>query len=114
MLPAFALLMISAGVGLLLEEDPPHIAYQLPCLGLGIYLLGTRVFLVATNWVSGAARAVLLVATFLLARLDLEPYAFLWLLAGWTVMCAGLSTRGARAHAEAQERRGRDSNPRSA
>jgi low temperature requirement protein LtrA len=97
MLPAFALLMISAGVGLMLEEDTPHIAYSLASLGLGIYLLGTRVFLHASKSVSGAARALLLVATFFLARLDLEPYAFLWLLAGWTVMCAGLSTRRSRA-----------------
>jgi hypothetical protein len=36
------LLIIAAGVGLLLEPDPPPIAYWLPCVGLGIYLLGTR------------------------------------------------------------------------
>ncbi len=47
MLPSFALLITAAGVGLLLEEEPPRIAYWLPCIGLGIYLLGTRVFLVA-------------------------------------------------------------------
>ena len=33
MLPAFALLIIAAGVGLLLEEDPPRIAYWLACVG---------------------------------------------------------------------------------
>jgi low temperature requirement protein LtrA len=116
MLPAFSLLMIAAGVGLMLEQDTPHIAYSLASLGLGIYLLGTRVFLRAGKRISGAARALLLVATFFLPRLDLEPYAFLWLLAGWAVMCAGLSTRGGRVDVEAElgERRGRDSNPRSA
>ena len=47
MLPAFALLITAAGVGLLLEDHPPHIAAWLACVGIGIYLLGTRVFLVA-------------------------------------------------------------------
>ena len=45
--PAFALLMISAGVGLLLEGEPPPLAYTLPCIGLGMYLLATRVFMSA-------------------------------------------------------------------
>ena len=38
MLPAFALLLVAAGIGLLLEEDPPRIAYSLACVGIGIYL----------------------------------------------------------------------------
>ena len=50
MLPAFALLITAAGVGLLLEDDPPRIAYWLACVGAGMYLAGTRAFLV-----SGAA-----------------------------------------------------------
>ena len=33
MLPAFALLITAAGVGLLLEDDPPHIAAWLACVG---------------------------------------------------------------------------------
>ena len=102
MFPSFALLMISAGVGLLLEEDPPHIAYSLVSIGLGIYLLGTRVFMFSTKRVGGAARSLLVVATFFLARLDLEPYAFVWFVTGWAVMCAVLSTRGVRGHEQAQ------------
>ena len=47
MLPAFALLITAAGIGLLLEEDPPRIAYWLACVGIGIYLGGTRVFVFA-------------------------------------------------------------------
>jgi low temperature requirement protein LtrA len=43
MLPAFALLLMAAGVGLLLEPEQPRIAYALVSVGLGIYLLGTRV-----------------------------------------------------------------------
>jgi len=98
MLPAFALLITAAGVGLLLEEHPPHIAAWLACVGIGIYLLGTRVFLVADGRVSGFARALLLVATFQLGRLQpaVGAYAYIWLLAAWVVMCAVLTTRTAR------------------
>ena len=93
MLPCFALLVTAAGVGLLLEEEPPRIAYWLGCVGIGIYLLGTRVFLKASSRPSGVARVLLLIATFQLARLDIDsPHAYLWLLAGWTVLCAVLTT----------------------
>jgi low temperature requirement protein LtrA len=94
MLPAFALLITAAGVGLLLEDDPPRIAYWLASVGVGIYLTGTRVFLKARGRAAGVARVVLLIATFQLARVGLEltPYGYLWLLSGWTVMCAVLAT----------------------
>ena len=97
MLPAFALLITAAGVGLLLEGDPPRIAYWLACVGIGIYLAGTRVFLLATSRVPGFVRALLLVATFMLGRLgpELSPHGYLWLLTAWVVMCAALSTRTA-------------------
>jgi low temperature requirement protein LtrA len=96
MLPAFALLITAAGVGLLLEEDPPRIAYWLSCIGIGMYLAGTRAFLMATR-VPGIVRTLLLVATFLLGRLEpvLSPHAYVWLLAGWVAMCALLTTRSA-------------------
>jgi low temperature requirement protein LtrA len=102
MLPSFALLIIAAGVGLLLEEDPPRIAYWLPCIGFGIYLLGTRVFLHATPRASGAARVLLLVVTFQLGRLDISPHAYLWLLAAWATMCAILGTRGSPVESDAR------------
>jgi low temperature requirement protein LtrA len=97
MLPAFALLITASGVGLLLEEHPPHIAYWLACVGIGIYLLGTRAFLRASSRVSGAARVVVLVATFELGRLAsvFSPHAYLWLLMAWVVICAALTTRPA-------------------
>jgi hypothetical protein len=56
MLPAFALLLTAAGVGLLLEHDPPRIAFWLACVGLGIYLAGTRAFLLAPSRLGGLAR----------------------------------------------------------
>ena len=95
MLPAFALLITAAGIGLLLEEDPPRIAYWLASVGIGIYLAGTRAFLLAGDRVPRVVGAALLVATFLLARLGLEltPYAYLWVLTIWVVVCAALTTR---------------------
>ncbi len=95
MLPAFSLLVPAAGVGLLLEEDPPRIAYWLACVGVGIYLLGTRAFLAGTIRVPAVVRTLLLVATFSLGRLHtaLSPHAYLWLLTAWVVMCAVLTTR---------------------
>jgi hypothetical protein len=53
------------------------------------------VFLIASRRVSGLARALLLVATFQLARLEghVSAHTYLWLLAGWVVMCAALTTR---------------------
>jgi low temperature requirement protein LtrA len=97
MLPAFALLITSAGVGLLLEEDPPVIAYWLACVGVGIYLAGTRAFLSSSIPVPGIVKTLLLVATFLLGRLhtELSPHAYVWLLAGWAAICAALTTRSA-------------------
>jgi low temperature requirement protein LtrA len=95
MLPAFALLITAAGMGLLVEEDPPGIAYWLPCIGIGIYVATTRAFLVGTSRVPRAVKALLLLATFMLGRLQdvLSPHAYLWLLTGWVVMCALLATR---------------------
>jgi low temperature requirement protein LtrA len=96
MLPAFALLLVAAGLGLLLEGDPPRIAYSLACVGVGIYLAGTRVFMLAPSRIGGIVRLLVLVATFQLGRLrpELSAHAFLWLLTAWTVMCAALTTRG--------------------
>jgi low temperature requirement protein LtrA len=114
MLPAFALLLVAAGVGLLLGADPPRIAYVLAAVGTGIYLLGTRVFLIASGKLSRAARSLLLVATFFLGRLYswMTPHEFLWVLAAWVVVCAGLSTRSpadeAAAEAAIAARIGRD------
>jgi hypothetical protein len=47
---------------------------------------------------------VLLLATFQLARLgpELTPYGYLWLVSGWTLMCAVLTTR--TSHRDEDER----------
>jgi low temperature requirement protein LtrA len=95
MLPAFALLITAAGVGLLLEEEPPRIADWLACIGIGIYLGGTRAISAGSRWVPRIVRTLVLLATFQLARLrpELSPYGYLWLLTGWVLMCAVVTTR---------------------
>ena len=96
MVPCFALLLVAGGVGLLLEEEPPRIAYWLACVGFGIYLLGTRVFMSAKR-LSGAARLVLLIAIFSLGRLHetVSPHTYLWLLTALAVVCAALTLQSA-------------------
>ena len=98
MLPSFALLITAAGVGLLLEGEPPRIAYWLACVGIGLYLAGTRVFLTATARIPGLVRALLLIATFQLARIgpELGAHGYVWLLTGWVTILALLSTRTSR------------------
>jgi low temperature requirement protein LtrA len=95
MLPAFALLLVASGVGLLLEDDPPRIAHWLACVGAGIYLAGTRTFLIPGRRVPGAVRTLALVATFQLGWLgsELSPYGYLWLVTVWVAACAALTTR---------------------
>ena len=93
MVPAFALLIIAAGVGLLLEEEAPRGAYWLACIGLGMYIASTRASWGARRRRGGAVRVLGLVATFQLARLDLEPRSYVWLLAGVAILWALVSTR---------------------
>ena len=82
------------GVGLLLEELRRQPRLWLAYMGIGIYLLGTRVFLAASRHVSGLARVLLLIATFQLARLEgeLSPHAYCGC-SPLGVMCAALTAR---------------------
>ena len=56
MLPAFALLITASGVGLLLEDDPPRIAYGFACTGVALYMLGTRVIRMGSGRVAAPVR----------------------------------------------------------
>ncbi len=95
MLPAFSLLLIASGIGLLFEGEAERFAYFLPALGLGIYLLGTRAFVGAGTRTSRLLRIGILILTFNLARLHghVDPNEYVLVLAGWTVMCAVLASR---------------------
>jgi low temperature requirement protein LtrA len=97
MFPSFALLITAAGMGLLLEPDPPHTAYGLACVGVAMYLLGTRAFLRASRNVPGVLRVLAIVATFGFNRLvpGLSPHAYIWALTVWLSICAALTTRPA-------------------
>lgn len=84
--PAFGLLLTAAGVGLLLEHDPPTAAYWLLAVGLGMYLAGTRVVVLTTRrW--GHLGRLVVVATVLLGILHhvLGPHAYLWVVTAWVV-----------------------------
>ena len=95
MLPAFALLVTAAGVGLLLEDDPPRIAYRLACIGVGDLPARHARVPHGLGRVPAPVRVLLVVATFALGRLfhGLGGSAYLWLLTAWVLMCAALTTR---------------------
>ena len=69
------------------------VGHMLP--GVAIYLLGTRVIRMGSGRVPAPVRVLLVVATFPLGRLfhELRGYGDLWLLTGWTLMVAALTTR---------------------
>jgi hypothetical protein len=54
--------------------------------------------------VPGVVRVVVLVATFQLGRLEpaLAPHAYIWLLAAWVAICAGITNRSAELRATAE------------
>lgn len=90
MLPAFALLMIAAGAGLLLRHDPPRLAFALTCIGAGIYLGGVRGAMRPRRKRDRVAQTILIGATFAFGTLRhlLGPHSYLWALAAWTMAIA--------------------------
>jgi low temperature requirement protein LtrA len=96
--PAFALILVAAGISLLLEGDPPGAAYWMVVSGIAVYLVGTRVIFVASRW-SWVTNLALIASTVLLGWLGeaLGPTWFLAVAAVWGVGCAALATvRGQR------------------
>ena len=98
MLPAFALLLMAAGVGLLLDPESADDGYWLCSVGVGTYLIGTRVFFATTSRLGHLARVLLVIATFELGQLQgvVSPSLFIWIVALWTLGCAALATRNGR------------------
>ena len=93
--PAFALVLVAAGVNLSLHESPPHAAAWFITAGLTMYLAGTRVFTAGPRrWYFGVARIAALAATVCLALLDrlLPAPAVVVVIAGWGVAAAAASS----------------------
>jgi low temperature requirement protein LtrA len=90
MLPAFALLITAAGAGLLLQHDPPRIAFELTSIGSGMYLTGVRGAMRPQRKLDRVAQTVLIGATFAFGSLRhvLGPHSYLWALAAWTAAIA--------------------------
>jgi low temperature requirement protein LtrA len=96
LIPAFALLVVAAGVNLSLHEHPPAAASWLTTIGLAAYLAGTRAFTASSNrrWYAVALRFVAMAATVCLALLDrvLVAPAVVAVAAGWAVGAAAIVT----------------------
>jgi len=94
--PAFALLLVAAGVNLSLHEPAPSTAAWFVTAGLTIYLLGTRVFAAGERrWYLGVLRVALLAATVCLALFEslLPAPGVVAVVAGWTVGTAAMAGR---------------------
>jgi low temperature requirement protein LtrA len=94
--PAFALVLIAAGVNLSLQEPAPHAASWFTTIGLTLYLAGTRVFSGGfRRWYLGLARIAVLAATVCLAFLDrvLPAPAVVVVIAAWAVAGTAVATR---------------------
>lgn len=101
--PAFALLLVAAGMDLSLHESPPPAAAWLLTAGLGAYLAGTRMFAGGTRrWYQRWARVAAVAATVCLAFLDglLPAPATVVVIAGWGVAAAAVSSVLRRRSAE--------------
>ncbi len=101
MLPAFALLVAAAGIGLLLREDPTRAAYWLTSVGAGSYLAGTSTYIHARTRPIRIVRTIFLVVTYAFGALHsvLSPISYLWLLTAWVAgnaALAELTKRGSR------------------
>jgi low temperature requirement protein LtrA len=87
--PAFALLLVAAGVNLSLHESPPQAAVWFTTVGLTMYLAGTRVFSApgSPRWYAGPARIAALAATVCLAFLGrvLPAPGVVVVVAAWAV-----------------------------
>ena len=88
MLPAFALIVAAAGIGLLLRGDPPPSAYWLACVGVGMYVSGTDGYARAHGRRNQFARFAAMATIYASGALHwvLSPAVYIWLLA---LMVAG-------------------------
>jgi low temperature requirement protein LtrA len=94
MIPGFALLMTSAGVGLLAHHDPPRIAYALTSVGTGVYLASAHSFMRASTRRARIARTLMTVGMFFLVAVHkpLGSLGFLCVVAAWACAAAALGS----------------------
>jgi len=89
--PAFALVLVAAGVGLSLHDHPPGSAPWFITVGLTIYFGGTRVFSSGSRrWYAAAGRLAAIAATVnlaLLANLVSAPVVVA-VAAAWAIVAA--------------------------
>ncbi|MGW4063093.1 low temperature requirement protein A [Amycolatopsis sp. NPDC004747] len=93
--PAFALLLVAAGLNLSLHDAPPSAAAWLLTAGLTVYIAGTRVFSADPGrWWQRAARVAALVVTVNLAHLGriLPAPAVVVVVAVWGVGMTAVSS----------------------
>ena len=88
MVPAFALIVAAAGIGLLLRGEPPPSAYWLTCIGVGMYVSGTDGYARAHGRRNHFARFAAMATIYASGALHwvLSPSIYIWLLA---LMVAG-------------------------
>jgi len=94
LMPAFALLLMAAGVNLSLHESPPHAAAWFTTAGLAIYLAGTRAFATGPRrWYAALAQTAALAVTVNLAFLDrlLPAPAVVLVIAVWAAATAAVT-----------------------
>ncbi|MFI9379875.1 low temperature requirement protein A [Kutzneria sp. NPDC052558] len=94
--PAFALLLIAAGVNLSLQEPAPSTAAWFVTAGLAIYLVGTKVFAAGPrHWYLGVAQIAMVAATVCLAFVDriLPAPGVVVVVAVWAVGVAAVTGR---------------------
>ena len=93
MIPAFALLVAAAGIGLLLREDPTRAAYWLTSIGAGSYLAGTTSYLDARTRSIRILRTIFLAGTYAFGALHsvISATTYLWLLTAWVAGNAALA-----------------------
>jgi low temperature requirement protein LtrA len=91
--PAFALVLVAAGVGLSLHEHPPGSAPWFITVGLTIYFGGTRVFSSGSRrWYAGAGRLAAIAATVNLALLQrvVSAPVVVVVAAAWALLAAAV------------------------
>jgi low temperature requirement protein LtrA len=96
MIPAFALVVVAAGLKLLAAGGDSPAAVWMLSIGLGTYLLGMRIDV--GRGLSAWLRLAVLALTYAIGfvGLVLPPTTYLWLVCVWAAVCAAMASVGSR------------------